>query len=117
MRPARYFLIPVIAITILTVSQATHGQYRDSLGTPWTNPISATMSTMIWNKINEMTMYGAANKRSGANSRSRTTTQTKPDVVPAYRLYPPVKFKPTGTRLTLQAFADELGATAQEKAE
>ena len=47
MKPARYFLIPVVAITILTISHSTRAQYRDSLGTPWNNPISATTSTMI----------------------------------------------------------------------
>ena len=116
MKPLRFLLLPLIA-TLLSLSQQSSAQYRDSLGSPWSNPISATMSTMIWNKINEMTMYGAANKRSSGSSRRTKNTPSQPEVVPAYRLYPPVRFKSTGTRLKLSEMVDAFGGTAQEKAE
>ena len=116
MRLPKVFFIPLV-VAILAASQQTPAQYRDSLGSPWSNPMSATMSTMIWNKINEMTMYGAANKRSSGPSKRTTSTPQKPEVVPAYRLYPPVRFKSTGTRLTLQEMVDAFGGTPQEKAE
>ena len=114
MKPVRFILFPLI-LTVLGVAQQTVAQYRDSLGTPWSNPISATMSTMIWNKINEMTMYGPANRRSSSPSRRTTNTPSQPEVVPAYRLYPPVRFKSTGTRLKLQEMVDAFAGTAQEK--
>lgn len=116
MKPARFFLFPLIA-TMLAVPQQAAAQYRDNLGTPWSNPISATMSTMIWTEINKMTMYGPANRRSSGTSRRTTNTPSQPEVVPAYRLYPPVRFKSTGTRLKLQEMVDAFGGTAQEKAE
>ena len=116
MRLPKIFLVPLV-VTILAVAQQTSAQYRDSLGSPWSNPISATMSTMIWNKINEMTMYGTANRRNSGTSRRTTNTPQKPEVVPAYRLYPPVRFKSTGTRLKLQEMVDAFGGTPQEKAE
>lgn len=116
MKPARFFLFPLIA-TMLAVPQQAAAQYRDNLGTPWNNPLSATMSTMIWTEINKMTMYGPANRRSSGTSRRTTNTPSQPEVVPAYRLYPPVRFKSTGTRLKLQEMVDAFGGTAQEKAE
>ena len=116
MRLSKVLLISLV-VTILSVSQHASAQYRDSLGSPWSNPVSATMSTMIWNKINEMTMYGAANKRSSGSSRRTSSAPQKPEVVPAYRLYPPVRFKSTGGRLKLQELVDAFGGTPQEKAE
>ena len=110
--------IPLIAITMmLAASGRASAQYRDSLGTPWSNPMSATMSTMIWTEINNMTMYGAANKRSSGTSRRSTSAESKPEAVPAYRLYPPVRFKSTGTPLRVQNMVDDFPGTPPEKAE
>ena len=93
MRVRRLSSIGLFALVVLTSSLTTLAQYRDSLGQPWSNPVSATMSTMIWTEINKMTMYGPANRRSsGTSRRNTTTTESKPEVVPAYRLYPPVEF-------------------------
>jgi len=82
MKPVTFLLIPVIVV-LLADSQQTAAQYRDSLGTPWNNPLSATMSTMIWNKINEATMYGPQRARSSGTSRRATSTAARPEVVPA----------------------------------
>ena len=118
MRVRRLSSIGLFALVVLTSSLTTLAQYRDSLGQPWSNPVSATMSTMIWTEINKMTMYGPANRRSsGTSRRTTTTTESKPEVVPAYRLYPAVRFKSTGTRLTLQEMVDGFAGTPQEKTE
>ena len=95
-------LLVLSIVLLLAVSQQTPAQYRDSLGTTFSNPLSATMSTMIWNKINEATLSGAQRARGSGPSRRSTASTANPDVVPAYRIYPPVRFKPTGTRLKLQ---------------
>ena len=116
MKRAKLFML--LAVLITSLPYQAPAQYRDSLGTPWSNPISATMSTMIWNKINEATMYGTQNRRSGNSSTSRARpAQKEPEVVPAYRLYPVVRFKSTGTRLKLQELVEAFGGTPQEKAE
>ena len=117
MKTKRHHPIALLTLVILASSPATFAQYRDSLGQPWGNQTAATMSTMIWGKINEMTMYGAATRRSSGSSRKSTGAQTQPEVVPAYRLYPPVRFKSTGTRLKLLDLADYLGTNPQEKVE
>jgi hypothetical protein len=106
-------LLNLSIVLILAVSQQTAAQYRDSLGTTFSNPMGSMMSTMIWNKINEAALGGAQRGRSPGASRGTA----RPDVVPAYRIYPPVRFKPTGTRLKLQELSDQLGKTAEEKAE
>ena len=43
-------ILPIVLI--LAISQQTAAQYRDSLGTTFSTPMGAMMSTMIWNKIN-----------------------------------------------------------------
>ena len=108
-------ILPIVLI--LAISQQTAAQYRDSLGTTFSTPMGAMMSTMIWNKINEAALRGSQRGRNSGASRGTASTTTKPDVVPAYRVYPPVRFKPTGTRLKLQELSDQLGKTADEKAE
>jgi len=116
MKSANVLLILSIAL-LLIVSQRTAAQPRDSMGTPFSMPIQATVSTMIWNKINEAALTGAQRGRSSSAPKRTLSTPAKPEVVPAYRLYPPVRFKPTGTRLKLQEMANELGQTVQQKAE
>ena len=117
MRVRKLSSIGLFGLIVFTSSLSASAQYRDSLGQSWSNPISSTMSTMIWTEINKMTMYGPANRRSSGGPRRTTNTPSKPEVVPAYRLYPPVRFKSTGTRLKLQEMVDGFAGTAQEKAE
>ena len=115
MKSGHVLLFLSIAV-LLTGSRHTAAQPRDSMGTTFSMPIQATVSTMIWNKINEAALNGSQRARRSGTPRS-TTTAPQPDVVPAYRIYPPVRFKPTGTRLKLQEMADQLGNTVEARAE
>ncbi len=121
-------------------AQPVPGSYRDSLGVPFNNPISASISTMIWGKINRAALQQSQRTRgnrasnsgrgSAASSRrnSSTPVNTAPtpssgpvipenEIVPTYRSYPAVHFKPTGTRLTLDEYLRNVKVGEIEKTE
>ena len=64
-----------------------------------------------------MDKYTKEYKPGSGVSKSDTSSQSLPEVVPEYRRYRAVQFKPTGTRLTLQSYLDAVQISAQEKAE
>jgi hypothetical protein len=74
------------------------------------------ISTMINNKIWEAAMERYT-KGSPRSSSQRPAAPARVYEVPAYRIYPAVRFKPTGTRITLQPYLDIVEAPAQDKAE
>ena len=115
----RLYSVGLTAVMVFVTAQMTVAQYRDSLGVPFNNPLSATMSTMIWNEINKSILTPSQKKNSGTSGRSgsRTSGQTTPEVIPAYRQYKVVQFKSTGTRLLSQEMAEAFGGTPQDKAE
>jgi len=77
MKPIKSVLIcGVVFIAILANARSAPAQftgpYSDSMGGGFNNPISAQMSTMLWNRI----FYPKANGNRGASSsasRSQTT--------------------------------------------
>jgi hypothetical protein len=81
-------------------------------------------SALIHNEMNRAILRGAA-KSSGRTSGDRTSTAARPDAssqssraeVPAYRRYPAVQFKSTGTRLTLQEYLASVRIGPKEKEE
>jgi hypothetical protein len=135
MSPTKFFSTILIAASILILSGQSFAQYRDSLGVPFNNPISASMSTMIWGHINRAAIQGAQRAQSGrsgssASSRSSTSASSRsgssaavrtatppgqPEIIPAYRQYPAVQFKPTGTRLTLEEYLKNVKVSEFEK--
>ncbi len=139
MRQTKFFPVALIAVSIFIFPERSYPQYTDSLGVPFSNPISASMSTMIWGHINRAAIQGAQRAQSGRGTTSTTSrrssgsassrnvpsassvrTASPPnttEIIPAYRRYPAVQFKSTGTRLVLDEYLSKLEVTDSEKAD
>jgi hypothetical protein len=81
---------------------------------------SGFINTLINNKIWEASMSRytrSGNQGQRSRSRPPASRRTQPEVVPAYRQYPAVRFKSSGTRLLLAQYLDLVGGTTQEKDE
>jgi hypothetical protein len=105
---------------------------------PFNNPISASLSTMIWGNINRAAIQGAQRAQSGRSSTSSTSSRSSAsassrtnssapagtsaasnstEIIPAYRHYRAVQFKPTGTRLILNEYLKAIKISENEKGE
>jgi hypothetical protein len=117
MKTTKLFSIGLTAIMIFAFSQQTSAQLADFYSSPgYSNYINNLISNSIWNS--SMANYtGAKNKGSSSASKSKSSSQTETYEVPAYRRYPAVQFKSTGTRLTLQEYLDSVNISPQDKAE
>ena len=73
------------------------------------------MSNSIWQS--SMERYTKQYKAGAQISKSDSSRQSSTEEVPAYRRYPAVQFKSTGTRLTLQQYLDAVQISSQEKVE
>lgn len=115
MKMPTFFSIAVIASVVFTTAQQTRAQFGDFYGGPG---YSSFINTLINNKIWEASManYSKKGNNRGGQATSRTS-RTAPPEVPAYRRYPAVQFKSTGTRVTLQEYLDSVQASPQDKAE
>src|SRR5262245_49387008 len=119
MKPARFALISLALITAIVATahrapaQYT-GPYTDSMGGSFNNPISAQMSTMLWNRI----FYPKANGNGSKSASSSSTRTTAPRAQPAPNKTmdeSALRFRPTGTRITTRKLADQLGNTPAER--
>jgi len=120
MRSIQISLIGLGALVVLAMSPASFGQYRDMLGQPWASPLQATMSTMIWNKINQHSITGSYGKPT--KGRAATSSTSSSDQYPSTPIIDipsdkSIPFKSTGTRLILQEMVETLGGTPQDKVE
>ena len=107
----------MVVVGMLAFSQQALAQFTDFYTSPG---YSSFINTLVNNKIWEASMANYMKKGSNRSSRAASSTrsrQTSPPEVPAYRRFPVVQFKPTGTRLTLQEYLDSIEATPQDKAE
>ncbi len=120
-KTAKLYSIGLVAIMVFTLSQQTFAQLVDFYSSPgYTNMISNLIDNHIWNSSMERYTKNSTKQKNqgGSNvSKSKSSSQTSPPVVPEYRRYPAVQFKPTGTRLMVQEMADKFGKTPQEKAD
>jgi len=91
------------------------------MGGGFNNPISAQMSTMLWNRI----FYP---KASGAGGKSSSSSSTRASSSSTGTLGPPrhgassktadesaLRFRPSGTHISTQKLADHLGNTAEQR--
>lgn len=117
MKTTKLFSIGLVAIVIFACSQQTFAQWADFYSSPgYSNLINNLISNHIWNS--SMEKYTKTRKRGSSSvSSSRSSGQASSYEVPAYRRYPAVQFKSTGTRLTLQEYLDSVIGTPQDKAE
>ena len=106
----------LITLVIFAFSQQTRAQMADFYSSPgYSNYINNLIANEIWNA--SMAHYTKKNTASSGVSRSKSSSQASRPEVPAYRRYPAVQFKSTGTRLTLPEYLDSVSGTPQFKTE
>jgi len=111
----KHYSIAFIALMIFTFSQHSFAQLVNIYNSPgWVNTIASIQESQIVKNA-----LGNTKNKTGSSSVSKSTSssQSEPYVVPAYRRYPAVQFRSTGTRLTLQEYLDSLQMSAQDKPE
>src|SRR5438552_154974 len=94
----------------------TNAQWKDNMGGSWNNPTSASIGNIIndrlWNRV-----FAKARARDKASAAASTKTPGKIEPQAAEPVVSPknpaqidaaVRFRPTGTSLRTQAFADFL---------
>ena len=103
MKPTRIFSIGIIALVTLAAAQQASAQLVNIYNsTGWVN----TIATIQENQIVKNALGNTKNKTgSSSASRSTSSSQSEPYVVPAYRRYLAVQFKSTGTQLTVKEAA------------
>ena len=114
------FFIAILANARRAPAQFT-GPYSDSMGGGFNNPISAQMSTMLWNRIFYPKAFGNSGK-SASTSSTRTSSSSTATPGPRTPASPgnrtdesALRFQPNGTRITTRKLADLLGNTAEER--
>jgi hypothetical protein len=120
MRTIKLYAFGLAAVMIFICSQQTSAQIVDFYSSPgYTSLIDNLITNHIWNSSMERYTKDYTNKNPGGSGvpQSKPSAPAKPYEVPAYRRYPAVQFKPTGTRLMLQELADTFGKTPQDKAD
>jgi hypothetical protein len=117
MNPTRILLIGFILGMMLAAYQQTSAQ--DFYSSPgYSGFINTLINNEIWKASwKNYTKNYKGNSRTSTSSSSRSSAPAAIPEVPAYRRYPAVQFKSTGTRLTLQEYLDSIVATPQDKAE
>lgn len=109
----------LLVLSLLLIQPATaHAQYGDSWGIPWNNPVSATLSTNVWNnwtiyQLQQRKAHGAAAGSSQGSAAPRTATPAPAPPARPDTSY--LRFRPSGTRLTATKLADQIGSTPAEK--
>ncbi len=115
MKTIKFYSIGLAAIILFTFSQQASAQLDFYSSPGYSNFINTLVSNSIWNS--SMENYTKQNKEGSKVPKSDSSRQSSPPEVPAYRLYPAVRFKSTGTRLTLQEYLDAVEVSPQEKKE
>jgi len=97
-------------------SQQSFAQLANFYSSPgYSNFVNTMLSNSIWKS--SMENYTKQDKTGSGVSKSGSSSQSSPEEVPAYRRYPAVQFKSTGTRLTMQEYLDAVQISAEDKAE
>jgi hypothetical protein len=119
MKGNKLYSTAIAVIMVVAVSQRASAQLVDFYSSSgFTNFTNNLLSNHIWNASMENYTKNRGRSGASASSSSRASAPAAPPEVPAYRRYPAVQFKSTGTRLTLQTYLDSLsGATPQDIAE
>ena len=116
MKMTKLSSLGLVAIMIFTFSQQSFAQVDFYSSPNYSNFINNLISNSIWNS--SMANY-TKQKNIGSSSVAKSKSSNQPSTyeVPAYRRYPAVQFKSTGTRLTLQEYVDSVGGSPQDRAE
>ncbi len=103
---------------LLILPAAVQAQYGDSMAIPWNNPVSATLSTNVWNNYiiyqaqQKKAKGGAAAVPAGEPAKSSSSPAAPPR---ARANESSLRFHPTGTHLLTGKLADQLGKTQAQK--
>ena len=106
------YSIGLVVLMMFTFSQQASAQDYSFYNQMFSN----MLSDKIWDNIYKQSSpgYSAARKNS---ARSGSTGRTSTNEVPAYRQYPKVQFKSTGTRLTVNEFAELIDPVPADRPE
>jgi hypothetical protein len=116
------FLLSLLALA----SVAANAQYMGAFGVPYNNPVSATLSTNVWNN---WVVYELQRKKAqGAQGSTAGSSTTSPSSAPkssaaaaqaaqkrAQATEASLRFQPTGTRLLTPKLVESLGKTQVQK--
>ncbi|MCA1632982.1 MAG: hypothetical protein LC802_04480 [Acidobacteria bacterium] len=114
MNTTKVYSIGLAAIMVLAISQQISAQDYSFYNDMFSN----MLSNRIWDSIYKQSSpgYSAAKKKSG-DSKSRSAKQASTNEVPAYRKYPSVQFKSTGTRLKVKELAELVDPVPEDRPE
>jgi hypothetical protein len=116
MKTLRFYWIGLTFSLLLTAPQPAFGQMVNFYSSPgYSNFVNTLISNHIWNS--SMSRYTGNYKEGSGSSASRSSDQPAVEEVPAYRQYPAVKFKSTGTRLTLEEYVNAIQGSPEVKAQ
>ncbi len=107
---------------VFTLSLSASAQWKDNMGGNWNNPTSASIGTIINDRLwNRMRAKARARRNSGsvssANSRAPETrvAQAETPKKSAAQIAVATRFRSTGTQLTTRELANASGNTPEEK--
>jgi hypothetical protein len=116
MKTGKLFSIGLVAAMIFAFSQQAFAQLAPIYGPGYQNLIDNLISNKIWSMSMENYTKQKSRGSSGV-SRSNSSNQTSHAEVPAYRRYPAVQFKSTGTRLTVKEYAEAIDPVPEDREE
>lgn len=111
MKTTKFYSISLVAIVIFTFSQPTFAQFGNFYSSSgYINTINTALSNSV--------MGNYAKKGSSGVSKAKSSSQSSTsEEVPAYRRYPAVQFKSTGTRLKIKEAAELLDPVPVDRPE
>ncbi len=110
MKTTKLYSIGLVAIMTFTYAQQTTAQPNFFAGPGYISSINTAMSNSL--------MRNAGKRGSAGDSRSTSSSQSSTyGEVPAYRRYPAVQFKSTGTWLTVKEAAELLDPVPEDRPE
>lgn len=119
-KPAGRGPISAALLIVLAASTHTYAQFGDFYSSPgYTSLISSLIDNHIW-KASMSRYTDEWYRRNPSGSRrasSAPAAAAPPPQIPAYRRYPAVQFKSTGTRLTLDEYLASVNVSPKKKAE
>jgi uncharacterized protein DUF6683 len=105
-----------IVLAVIMLSQQSVAQLANFYSSPgYSSFVNNMISNSIWKSA--MDSYTKEYKGGSTVHQSDSSNSSVPEVVPEYRQFRAVQFKPTGTRLTLQEYLDAVDASAKDKEE
>ncbi|HYL92035.1 MAG TPA: DUF6683 family protein [Alphaproteobacteria bacterium] len=113
----RFFLLSVLT------SVAASAQYMGAFGVPYNNPVSATLSTNVWNnwtiyQLQQKKLHGSQGSVAGgsaASSSAPSASESQTAQKRAQAAEASLKFRPSGTRLLAPKLVETLGKTQAQK--